>query len=59
MSNPPIKTDDEKRFNDTLKRMLKTPPKPHEQGLKRKGDSSGAGAGKANTNKSKSAHGRD
>jgi hypothetical protein len=26
---------DEKRFNETLKRMLKTPPKPHE-GAKRK-----------------------
>lgn len=22
---------DEKKFNDTLKRMLKTPPKPHEK----------------------------
>ena len=22
---------DESRFNDTLKRMLKTPPKPHEK----------------------------
>jgi hypothetical protein len=25
------KTEDEKRFNDALKRMLKTPPKPHEK----------------------------
>ncbi|MER8995931.1 hypothetical protein [Mesorhizobium sp. M0678] len=26
----PAKESDEKRFNETLKRMLKTPPKPHE-----------------------------
>jgi hypothetical protein len=26
---------DEKRFNDTLKRMLKTPPKPHMADVKR------------------------
>lgn len=23
--------DDDKKFNETLKRMLKTPPKPHEK----------------------------
>ncbi|MBZ9960833.1 hypothetical protein [Mesorhizobium sp. BR1-1-14] len=28
MTNPEKETD-EKRFNETLKRMLKTPPKPH------------------------------
>ena len=27
--NTPPKDSDEKRFNETLKRMLKTPPKPH------------------------------
>ncbi|WP_157038024.1 MULTISPECIES: hypothetical protein [Chelativorans] len=27
---------DEKRFNETLKRMLKTPPKPHEKAAKDK-----------------------
>jgi hypothetical protein len=28
---PDEKKSDEKRFNDTLKRMLKTPPKPHDE----------------------------
>ncbi|WP_179295137.1 hypothetical protein [Mesorhizobium sp. WSM3868] len=27
----PDKDSDEKRFNETLKRMLKTPPKPHDK----------------------------
>jgi hypothetical protein len=27
----PAKDSDEKRFNDTLKRMLETPPKPHDK----------------------------
>lgn len=27
---------DEKRFNETLKRMLKTPPKPHDKAAKDK-----------------------
>lgn len=25
------KKDDDKKFNETLKRMLKTPPKPHDK----------------------------
>ncbi|WP_292136138.1 hypothetical protein [Mesorhizobium sp.] len=33
MAEQAPKTEDEKRFNDTLQRMLKTPPKSH------KGDS--------------------
>lgn len=28
------KKNDDKKFNDTLKRMLKTPPKPTVKGLK-------------------------
>lgn len=34
-------SDDEKIFNETLKRMLQTPPKPHEnvQAPKKKGGS--------------------
>jgi len=31
----PLDTD-EKAFNETLKRMLKTPPKPHEKAVKDK-----------------------
>ena len=31
--------DDEKTFNETLKRMLKSPPKPHEKAAKDKGQS--------------------
>ncbi|TIT21143.1 MAG: hypothetical protein E5W70_18095 [Mesorhizobium sp.] len=31
---------DEKRFNETLRRMLKTPPKPHENGQSDKPHSS-------------------
>ncbi|MER8485634.1 hypothetical protein [Mesorhizobium sp. M1322] len=30
----PSKDSDEKRFNETVKRMLKTPPKPHEKAPK-------------------------
>ncbi|WP_292488787.1 hypothetical protein [Mesorhizobium sp.] len=30
----PSNESDEKRFNQTLKRMLKTPPKPHEKAVK-------------------------
>jgi hypothetical protein len=29
MTEKPTGKADEKRFNETLKRMLKTPPKPH------------------------------
>lgn len=35
MSDTNKKTDDEKR-DEVLKRMLKTPPKPHEKGEKTK-----------------------
>lgn len=35
-TKPPPSIEDEKRFNDTLKRMLKTPPKPHEIAAKKK-----------------------
>lgn len=30
----PESEPDEKKFNETLKRMLKTPPKPHEKPAK-------------------------
>lgn len=33
MSDTDKKTDDQK-FNETLKRMLETPPKPHDSGKK-------------------------
>jgi len=29
-----IDDPDNKKFNETLKRMLNTPPKPHKQGVK-------------------------
>ena len=29
---------DEKKFNETLKRMLKTPPKPHNKAMKDKAE---------------------
>lgn len=30
MTDAKTETEDEKAFNDTLKRMLKTPPTPHD-----------------------------
>ncbi|MER9330055.1 hypothetical protein [Mesorhizobium sp. M0488] len=30
----PDKDSDEKRFNETVQRMLKTPPKPHDKVIK-------------------------
>lgn len=47
----PAKDSDEKRFNETLKRMLKTPPKPHnapppDKGTVDKTRDSGKGAAK-------------
>ncbi|MCV3243764.1 hypothetical protein [Mesorhizobium sp. ZC-5] len=41
---------DEKKFNETLKRMLKTPPTPHAEGAKSK-------KGKATPKKKKPARG--
>lgn len=32
------KETDETKFNETLKRMLKTPPKPHDKAVKEKAD---------------------
>jgi len=41
MANPPkeSKTEDDKRRDKTLERMLKTPPKPHKSGKDKKGGS--------------------
>jgi hypothetical protein len=36
MTEKPTEKADEKRFNDTLKRMLKTPPKPHDKAIPHK-----------------------
>jgi hypothetical protein len=33
--NPMDKSSEEKRFNETLKRMLKTPPTPHDDQKKK------------------------
>lgn len=47
----PSKDSDEKRFNETVQRMLKTPPKPHEKSAKDKAqDQPSKKAGKEKTN---------